>query len=188
MLWWKQVNCVDPDQTALQEQFDLCLHCLLWPVCEYLGCQPPILELVERLTTDPGVVSSNPSLATLLLWRLIMISFLWSFSPLWWFKKGGCQLLISLCTHAEHAQEKCESVNPVKRQSQLLSSALSSACYFKSHFCKQCGPRSDCSFRSSLIRVHTVCLYAKIGLKSLPEYSADNINRRHFQMQFFLAL
>ena len=46
-----------------------------------------------------------------------------------------------------------------------------------------CGPRSDC-----LIRVHTVCLYAKIGLKSLQEYSADYINRRHFQMQFFLAL
>ena len=70
------------------------------------------------------------------------------------------------------------------RQSQLLSSALSSACDFKSHFCKQCGPRSDCSFRCSLIRVHTVCLYAKIGLKSLQEYSADDINRRHFQMQF----
>ena len=39
-----------------------------------------------------------------------------------------------------------------------------------------------------LIWVHTVCLYAKIGLKSLQEYSADDINRRHFQMQFFLAL
>ena len=41
--------------------------------------------------------------------------------------------------------------------------------------------------RSSLIRVHTVCLYAKISLKSLQEYSADDINRRHFQMQFFLG-
>ena len=41
--------------------------------------------------------------------------------------------------------------------------------------------------RSSLIRVHTVCLYAKVGLKSLQEYSAENINRRHFQMQVFLA-
>ena len=30
----------------------------------------------------------------------------------------------------------------------------------------------------SLIRVHTVCLYAKIGLKSLQEHSADDINRR----------
>ena len=57
-----------------------------------------------------------------------------------------------------------------------------------SHFCEQCGPRSDCSFRSSLTWVHTVCPYAKIGLKSLQEYSADGINRRHFQMQVFLAL
>ena len=62
-------------------------------------------------------------------------------------------------------------------QSQQLSSALSSACDFKSHFCKQCGPRSD---RSTLSRVHTVCLYANIDLKSLQEYSADDINRRHF--------
>ena len=38
----------------------------------------------------------------------------------------------------------------------------------------KCGPRSDCYSR---IRVHTVCLYANIGLKSLQEYSADNINR-----------
>ena len=44
------------------------------------------------------------------------------------------------------------------------------------------------AFRSSLIWVHTVCLYAKLGFKSLQEYSADDINRRHFQMQFFLAL
>ena len=41
--------------------------------------------------------------------------------------------------------------------------------------------------RSSLITVHTVCLYAKIGLKSLQEYSADDINRRHFHMHVFLA-
>ena len=40
---------------------------------------------------------------------------------------------------------------------------------------------------SSLIWVHTVCLYAKTGLKSLQEYSADDINRRHFQTQVFLA-
>ena len=30
-------------------------------------------------------------------------------------------------------------------------------------------------------------MYAKLGLKSLQEYSADDINRRHFQLQFFLA-
>ena len=52
-----------------------------------------------------------------------------------------------------------------------------------SHFCKPYGPRSDWSSGSSLIMVHTVYLYAKIGLKSLQEYSADDINRRHSQMQ-----
>ena len=76
---------------------------------------------------------------------------------------------------------------PLNCQSQQLSSALSSACDFKSHFCKQCGPRSDYSSRRSLIRVHTVCLYAKTGLKILQEYSADDINRRHLLMQVFLA-
>ena len=44
------------------------------------------------------------------------------------------------------------------------------------------------AFRSSLIWVHNVCLYAKIGLKSLQEYSADDINRRHFQMQVLLGV
>ena len=43
----------------------------------------------------------------------------------------------------------------------IIVSALSSASYFKSHCCKQCGPRSDCSSRRSLIWVHTVCLFAK---------------------------
>ena len=39
-----------------------------------------------------------------------------------------------------------------------------------------------------LLWVHTVCLYAKIGLKSLQKYSADDINRWHFQMQVFLGI
>ena len=69
---------------------------------------------------------------------------------------------------------------PLKHQSQQLSSALSSACDFKSHFCKQCGPRSDCSFKSSLIWVHIVCLYAKIGWKKF----ARIFSRRHKQTTF----
>ena len=36
---------------------------------------------------------------------------------------------------------------PLNCQSQQLLSALSSASDFESHFCKQCGPRSDCSSR-----------------------------------------
>ena len=42
--------------------------------------------------------------------------------------------------------------------------------------------------RSSLIRVHTVCLYAKIGLKSLQEYTADDMNRQHFPDTYFLGI
>ena len=66
------------------------------------------------------------------------------------------------------------------RQSQQLSSALPSACDFKSHFCKQCGPRSDCSFRSSLIWVHTVCRYAKNSFEKF----ARIFSRRHKQTTF----
>ena len=61
-------------------------------------------------------------------------------------------------------------------KTQQLWSALSSAGYFKSHCCKQCGPRSDCSF-SSLIWVHIVCLYAK----SMFEKFARRCSRRHKQ-------
>ena len=60
------------------------------------------------------------------------------------------------------------------------SSALSSAGYFKSHCCKRCGPRSDCSFRSSLIWVHTVCLYAKCKFEKF----ARRCSRRHKQTTF----
>ena len=70
--------------------------------------------------------------------------------------------------------------SPLNCQSQQLSSALSSACDFNSHFGKQCGPRSDCSSsRSSLIRVHTVWL-----CKSRFEKLARIFSRQHKQMTF----
>ena len=100
----------------------------------------------------------------------------WILSPSWHYK--ACPKILSNL----HFTACCWVSKPLTRQSQQLSSAVSSACDFKSHFCKQCGPRLDC-----FIRVHTVSLYAKIGLKSLQEYSADDINRWHFQMQIFLA-
>ena len=74
-----------------------------------------------------------------------------------------------------HSKQVCI---PLKRQSQQLLSALFSAGYFKSHCCKQCGPRSDCSFRrSSLIWAHTVCLYAKCKFEKFAR-------RRHKQTTF----
>ena len=51
---------------------------------------------------------------------------------------------------------------------------------FESHCCKQCGPSSDCSYRSSLIWVQTVCLYAK----RMFEKFARRCSRRHKQMIF----
>ena len=90
-----------------------------------------------------------------------------------------------LCRYTYFLVKRCleRTYYHLKRQSQLLSSALSSASYFKSHFCKQCGPRSDCPFRSSLIWVHTVCLYAKIGLKKF----ARIFSRRQKQTTFSYA-
>ena len=105
---------------------------------------------------------------------LIIISFLIVQSTIFKF------YILNRSTIAFSLQQLLLFTKPLNCQSRQLSSALSSACDFKSHFCQHCGPRSDCSLRSSLIRVHTVCLYAKIGLKSLQEYSADDINRRHF--------
>ena len=78
--------------------------------------------------------------------------------------------------------------NPLKRQSQQLSSALSSACEFKSHFCKQCGPRSDCSSRSRLIWVHPVCLHAKSMFEKFTRRCSrrqtDDIFRCRFSWRF----
>ena len=61
----------------------------------------------------------------------------------------------------------------------ILSSALSSAGYFKSHCCKQCGSRSDCSSRN-LIWVHPVCQ----NTKSMFEKFASRCGRRHKQTTF----
>ena len=42
---------------------------------------------------------------------------------------------------------------------------------------KQCAPRSDCFTRSSLIRVHAVCLYAKISHRRKHLYEGDRFSR-----------
>ena len=54
-------------------------------------------------------------------------------------------------------------------------------------FDKQCGPRSDCSYRSSLIWVHAVCFYTKFISNVRQLFPADDFSRRHFQMHFFLC-
>ena len=92
-------------------------------------------------------------------------------------------------THPDTLQ--CRLLNFVKKQISLHESPLTLkapittivvcvADYFKSHCCKQCGSRSDCSFRSSLIWVHTVCLYAKCKFEKF----ARRCSRWHKQTTF----
>ena len=57
----------------------------------------------------------------------------------------------------------------------------------RSLYGKQCGPRSDCSYRSSLFWVHAVCFYTSFVSNVRQLFVADDISRRHFQMYFFLS-
>ena len=57
----------------------------------------------------------------------------------------------------------------------------------KSLYGKQCGPRSDCSYRSSLFWVHAVCFYTLFVGNVRQLFAADDFSRRHFQMHFFLG-
>ena len=50
---------------------------------------------------------------------------------------------------------------------------------------KQCGPRPDCSYRSNLFWVHTVCFYTLFVSNDRQLFATDNFSRRHFQMHFF---
>ena len=57
----------------------------------------------------------------------------------------------------------------------------------RSLYGKQCGPRSDCSYRSRLFWVHTVCFYSWFVSNVRQLFAAGDISRRHFQMHFFLG-
>ena len=58
---------------------------------------------------------------------------------------------------------------------------------FWSLYAKQYGPRSDCSYRSSLFWVQAVCFYAWFTSNVWQLFAADDFSRRHFQMHFFLG-
>ena len=57
----------------------------------------------------------------------------------------------------------------------------------RSLYGKQCVPRSDCSYRSSLFWVHAVCFYTYIVSNVRQLFAADDFSRRHFQMHFSLG-
>ena len=53
--------------------------------------------------------------------------------------------------------------------------------YFVSLYCKHYAPRSDCSLRRSLIRVHRVCYHDKSSLECIWRYAADVNQGSHGQ-------
>ena len=55
----------------------------------------------------------------------------------------------------------------------------------RSLYGKQCGPRSDSSYRSSLFWVHAVFFYTYFVSNARQLFAADDLSRRHFQMHFF---
>ena len=55
----------------------------------------------------------------------------------------------------------------------------------RSLYGKQCGPRSDCSYRSRLFWVHPVCFYTQFVSNVRQLFAADDFSRQHFQMHFF---
>ena len=57
----------------------------------------------------------------------------------------------------------------------------------RSLYGKQCGLRSDCSYRSSLFWVHAVCFYTYFVSNARQLFAADDFSRQHFQMHFFLG-
>ena len=57
----------------------------------------------------------------------------------------------------------------------------------RSLYGKQCGPRSDCSYRSSLFWVDAVCFYNWFISNVRQLFAADDFSRHYFQMHFFLG-
>ena len=57
-----------------------------------------VAQLDVRSTGDQEVAGSIPTeFGNILSWRLITKYFLWSFSPIRWFKRGSCQFPAKEC-------------------------------------------------------------------------------------------
>ena len=57
----------------------------------------------------------------------------------------------------------------------------------RSLYGKLCGPRSDCSYRSSLFWVLAVCFYTLFVCNARQLFPADDFSRQHFPMHVSLA-
>ena len=59
--------------------------------------------------------------------------------------------------------------------------------FLRSLLWQKCGPRSDCSYRSSLFWVHAVSFYTYLVSNVWQLFAADDFSRRHFLRIFFLG-
>ena len=57
----------------------------------------------------------------------------------------------------------------------------------RSLYGEPCGPRTDCSYRSSLFWVHTVCFYTYFLSIARQLFAADDFSRQHFRMHFLFG-
>ena len=84
-----------------------------------------------------------------------------------------------------YTQNKCLTLNlPIATKVVCFSRLLKC---LRSLYGEQCGPRSDCSYRSSLFWVHSVCFYIQFVRNVRQIFAADHFSRRHFQIHFFLG-
>ena len=86
----------------------------------------------------------------------------------------------------------CTDISHLKQLALKAPIAAKVVCFsrllkcLRSLYGKQCGPRSDCSYRSSLLWVHAVCFYTEFVSNVRQLFVADDFSRRHFHLFFFL--
>ena len=116
------------------------------------------------------------------------------------------QSLRSACAYAQSDQSLCKALEysmDVKLLTEFYLEFLSLilktpittkvVCFspllkcLRSLYDKQCGPRSDFSYRSSLFWVHAVRFYTQFVSYVRQLFAADDFRRRHFQMHFYLG-
>ena len=104
--WLQNAFIEDSDQTERMHRLILTLLCFLVLhlkcVMHFKVCTKLVTSYVAVLGGSVGCVSNLWSgccrfcphgIGNILLWRLIMKYFLWSFSHFCWFKKGSCHFL-----------------------------------------------------------------------------------------------
>ena len=110
-----------------------------------------------------------------------------------WEKSADQDQLTDQDPHYFHPHSECISESEVqtnKAVSENLPITTKVLCFsrllkcLRSLYGKQCGPRSDCSYSSSLFWVHAVSFYTLFISNIRQSFAADDFSRRHFRCFF----